>query len=231
MDSKRRGHSVPACPNLGRRWHGKHAWLWAVVFVGLLAGLTACRAPTGSSSNAGSSSIPGSSAQVSKQGTPRLDAPPSAPTPGPLTWVPVERVVDGDTIDVLVNGQKERIRLIGMNTPETVDPNRPVQCYGPEASAEAKKLLTGQHVWIEPDPSQSNKDVYGRYLRYVWMANGTLYDEFMIRQGYAHEYTYHTRYKYWNAFRAAEREAKDAQRGFWNASTCNGNTTQPEPAS
>src|SRR5215467_7166224 len=77
----------------------------------------------------------------------------------------VLRVVDGDTVDVqLDDGPTQRLRLIGIDTPEVVDPRKPVQCFGREASAHAHELLDGQSVSIETDLSQGYRDVYGRYL-------------------------------------------------------------------
>ena len=83
---------------------------------------------------------------------------------GPFT---VTKVVDGDTIWV-DNGGRMKIRMIGLDTPETVDPRKPVQCFGREASAQAKTILGGQQVYLETDPSQDSVDKYGRTLAYVW---------------------------------------------------------------
>jgi micrococcal nuclease len=103
----------------------------------------------------------------------------------------VVRVVDGDTVDVQVaEGQIERIRLIGIDTPEVVDPRKPVQCFGQEASAHAQQLLDGQSVTVELDPSQGERDRYGRLLAYLWLPDGRNFGEVMIADGYAHEYTY-----------------------------------------
>ncbi len=84
----------------------------------------------------------------------------------------VVKVIDGDTVDVLINGKTERLRLIGINTPETLDPRRPVECFGIEASNKAKELLTGKYVFLESDPSQGERDKYERLLRYVFLENG-----------------------------------------------------------
>jgi micrococcal nuclease len=138
---------------------------------------------------------------------------------GPMT---VTRVVDGDTIRVS-NGAT--LRLIGVDTPETVDPRKPVQCFGREASARAHALLDGARVWLEYDPTQGRLDRYGRTLAYVWMSDGRLYNETIIAEGYAHEYTYNLPYRYRDAFLAAQRSARDAGRGLWSATTCAGDTT------
>lgn len=134
------------------------------------------------------------------------------------------RVVDGDTIKVS-NG--ETLRLIGVDTPETVDPRKPVQCFGREASARAHALLDGTQVQLEYDPTQGRLDKYGRTLAYAWMADGRLYNETIIADGYAHEYTYAIPYRYRDAFLAAERAAREAERGLWSPTTCAGDTTQP----
>jgi micrococcal nuclease len=140
----------------------------------------------------------------------------------------VTHVDDGDTVVVDWNGQKRTIRLIGMDTPEVVDPRKPVQCYGREASAEGHRLLENQNVRIETDPAVGELDKYGRTLGYVFLPDGTLYNQLMIANGFAHEYTYNKQYyKYQAQFKAAEAEAKVAAKGFWSPATCNGNTTQP----
>jgi micrococcal nuclease len=135
---------------------------------------------------------------------------------------PVAKVVDGNTIDVLIGGVKERIRLIGVNTPETVDPRKPVQCYGPEASAAAKAKLTSASVFLESDSSQDDKDKYDRLLRYVFLADGTDFDEWLIENGYGFEYTYKTPYKYQAQFKAAQQRAKQNGIGLWAVATCDG---------
>ena len=142
-------------------------------------------------------------------------------TPGYYTVV---RVVDGDTIIVWKDGQNETVRLLGMDTPEVVDPRKPVECYGPEASAEGKKLLSHQDVKLISDPSQDTYDKYGRMLAYVYLPSGFFYNNFMISEGYAHEYTYKKAYEFQKEFKAAETQAKAAQKGFWSPMTCNGDT-------
>jgi micrococcal nuclease len=99
---------------------------------------------------------------------------------GPYT---VLRVVDGDTIHVSVDGKKLKIRMIGLDTPEVVDPRKPVQCFGREASAQAKTILGGQQVYLETDPSQDSIDKYGRTLVYVWTESGRLFNLDMIAAG------------------------------------------------
>lgn len=139
----------------------------------------------------------------------------------------VTQVVDGDTIKILMNNQTETIRLIGIDTPETVDPRKPVQCFGQEASDRAKDILLGQKVILEADVTQGERDKYGRLLRYVFLEDGRLFNKLMISEGYAHEYTYNSNpYKYQLKFQEAERGARENQRGLWAESTCSGDTNQ-----
>ena len=139
----------------------------------------------------------------------------------------VSRVVDGDTDKVAINGRTVTLRLIGIDTPETKDPRKPVQCFGEQASARAAQLLTGRSVWLEYDPTQDRRDRYGRSLVYVWLDDHTMFNELMVREGYAHEYTYELPYRYQQQFRDAQAAARTGQRGLWSPSTCAGDTDQP----
>lgn len=143
----------------------------------------------------------------------------------PQEFYDVVRAVDGDTLVLNLNGTSETIRLIGMDTPETVDPRKAVQCFGKEASSKAKETLTGKKVRIEADPTQGERDKYNRLLLYIFLEDGTFYNKMMIQEGYAHEYTYNTPYKYQNEFKEAETSARENKRGFWG-DTCNGDTTK-----
>jgi micrococcal nuclease len=142
--------------------------------------------------------------------------------PQGLTRVEVVRVVDGDTVRINLNGVEEPARLIGLNTPETVAPNRPVECFGAEASARAHALLDNQIMYFETDDTQDTRDRYGRVLGYLWSEDGRLFNMQMIAEGYAYEYTYDAAYKYQNQFRAAQRDAEAESRGLWSPNTCNG---------
>ncbi len=142
----------------------------------------------------------------------------------PKNTYPVLKVVDGDTIDVLVDGKTVRLRLIGLDTPETVDPRKTVQCFGKEASDKAKELLVGNVVRLEYDASQGAFDKYRRTLAYIFLPDGTLYNKYMIAEGYAHEYTYNLPYKYQQEFKMAERQAREEKKGLWADGTCAGNT-------
>lgn len=163
--------------------------------------------------------------QPAKQ-NPTPAPPPVQPATPQYTYYSVTSVVDGDTIKININGTTTTLRLIGMDTPETLDPRKPVQCFGKEASNKAKELLSGKKVRIEKDSTQGELDKYGRTLAYVYREDGLFYNKYMIEQGYAHEYTYNLPYKYQSEFKAAEKSARENQLGLWSPSTCAGDTTQ-----
>ena len=128
---------------------------------------------------------------------------------GPAAQV-VERVVDGDTIIVRDVG---RVRLIGVDTPETVHPSRPVEFFGKEASAFTKRLVDGKRVRLEYD--QQRTDRYGRTLAYVHLPDGTFVNAEIIRLGYGHAYARFP-FRYIEQFRQHQREARDRGRGLWS---------------
>jgi micrococcal nuclease len=134
----------------------------------------------------------------------------------------VTKVTDGDTIHVDLNGVDETVRLIGINTPETVDPRRPVECFGREASDKLKSLAKGKIVRLEYDESQSLRDTYGRLLAYVYLEDGQMLNKKLIGEGYAYEYTYMTPYKYQSEFRELQNIARTSKRGLWSPDTCDG---------
>ena len=137
--------------------------------------------------------------------------------PDNLPYYHVEHVRDGDTIDINYEGRDIGVRLIGVNTPETVNPNEPVECFGPESSDYTKSMLSNQTVGIELDSSQGEYDAYNRLLAYVWL-NGENYNLKLIENGFAHEYTYDLPYKYQDVFKKAEARAMSSNLGLW--STC-----------
>jgi micrococcal nuclease len=132
----------------------------------------------------------------------------------------VTKVTDGDTFKVDINGTIETIRLVGIDTPETVDPRKTVQCFGIEASNRAKELLIGKKVRLESDQASGDRGIYGRLLRYAWLEDGTFFNKKMILDGYASEYTYKVPYKYQTEFKQAETEARNAKRGLWADDAC-----------
>lgn len=127
----------------------------------------------------------------------------------------VAHVVDGDTIDVRIGGTEERIRLIGVDTPESVAPNRPVQCYGAEASAYLASLVPeGTAVRLERDAVA--RDQFGRLLAYVYRAEDDLLVNLaLVEQGYADAVTYGDNEALYSELVAAEAEARDGGRGLW----------------
>lgn len=145
----------------------------------------------------------------------------------------VTRVVDGDTVEVRYRGRPQPVRLIGIDTPETVHPSEPVECWGPQASAAADQWLDGRQVRIEFDPSQGRRDSYDRLLAYLVAPMHGDFGLRMIRAGHAAEYTYDGSYANQGAYRAAERRARSADRGLWHR--CGGidaplHATEPPPS-
>lgn len=145
-----------------------------------------------------------------------------APPAGPTTTAAVEtnavidHVVDGDTVDVRIDGHTERVRLIGINTPETKAPRRPVECYGPEASALTTLLLpAGTGVRLERDAEA--RDDYGRLLAYVQRSDGLFVNLELVRQGAAVVLSIRPNTAYAAAIAAAADEARRARRGLWGA--------------
>ena len=141
----------------------------------------------------------------------------------------VLRVVDGDTFDIRddVRGRL-RVRILGIDTPETKKPGFTVGCWGPEATAFAEVTMVGQRVALQPDPSQDRTDRYGRTLAYLVRADGWDYSVEAARAGAAHSYVYRGEpVSRFPEIAAAEQEARDAQRGLWGA-PCFGDTRSVE---
>ncbi len=129
----------------------------------------------------------------------------------------VTSVVDGDTFKVEVDGTTETVRIIGIDTPETVHPSKPVQCFGKEASNALKEVLDGEEVMLEKNPAEE-RDKYGRLLRYVEI-DGADIGASMIEEGFAYSYKQypHPRLEEYNEL---EQEAREENRGLWG--NCNG---------
>lgn len=133
----------------------------------------------------------------------------------------VSRFTDGDTISVSMNGRQEKVRFIGVDTPETHKPNAPVQCYGPAAAAYTKNTI-GQHkVRLASDPESTNRDRYNRLLRYVYLDDGRFINKLLIENGYGFYYPYFPFTKS-AEFAAVQKSAQDGAKGLW--SNC-----QPKP--
>ena len=124
----------------------------------------------------------------------------------------VTRVVDGDTVEADFRGRTLTVRLIGIDTPESVAPGEPVQCYAVQASSYTTERLEGERVRLELDVERI--DPYGRTLAYVWLGD-ELFNETLVREGYAFVTTYPPNVRYVDRFRAAQREARSAGRGVW----------------
>jgi micrococcal nuclease len=134
----------------------------------------------------------------------------------------VTRVVDGDTIVLERIG---KVRLIGVDTPETVDPRRPVQRFGKEAGDFTRRLVDGKRVRVEYD--WNRKDKYNRTLAYIYLADGTLVNAEIIRQGYGVAYTRFP-FKYLDEFRKIEREARGNERGLWAPAGSTSSSAKPK---
>ena len=167
-------------------------------------------------------------------GSPRAGTPPRLePAPGAVEANGlIVRVIDGDTVHVSVNGVNESVRLIGVDTPETVDERKPLQCYGPEASARTKALLApGTAVRLERDAEA--RDQYGRLLAYVYRASDGLFVNLaLVRDGYGAVLLIAPNVTHAHVLRDAEATARQAGAGLWGS--CGGpgraagsSTTQP----
>ncbi|MFH1509515.1 MAG: thermonuclease family protein [bacterium] len=140
----------------------------------------------------------------------------------------VSEVIDGDTIK-LSDGNK--VRILGIDTPETKDPRKPVQCFGEEASKKMTEYVNGKKVILLVDLSQGDKDRYGRLLRYVYLNNTDIGAE-MIKQGYAYAYLKYP-VSMTDKYKEYEKQARESKIGLWAEDTCNGSTEliEPEPIS
>ncbi len=129
----------------------------------------------------------------------------------------VDHVIDGDTIDAIIDGREERIRLIGIDTPETKKPNTPIECFGPEATAFTESLLpVGTPIRIERDTV--NRDDFGRLLGYVYRADDGVFVNYeTIRQGFATPLSIEPNTTYIDLFVGAARSAESDDVGLWSA--------------
>lgn len=128
----------------------------------------------------------------------------------------VSRIIDGDTIQ-LESGQK--VRYIGIDTPETVDPRRDPQCFGKEASLRNQELIENKEIYLEKDVSETDR--YGRLLRYIYLEeNDISINEQLVKEGYAVASSYPPDVKYQEKFKTAEQEARENQKGLWQEGVC-----------
>lgn len=129
----------------------------------------------------------------------------------------VTKILDGDTIQVKIGKETYTVRMLGVDTPETVDPRKKPQCFGKEASDMTKKLLTKHSVIIRIDRTQNIFDKFGRILAYIEREDGMLINQFLLENGYAHEYTYSKKYEKQSEFKALEASAKNDKLGLWGS--------------
>jgi len=145
----------------------------------------------------------------------------TAPAPGELEAnAIIDDVIDGDTVDVIITGREERVRLIGIDTPETKKPNSPIECFGPEATAFTEALLPiGTPIYIERDVV--NRDDFGRLLGYVYRADDGIFVNYEImRQGFAQPLSIPPNDTFAELFADAARAAEADDAGLWAA--CSG---------
>ena len=126
----------------------------------------------------------------------------------------VTRAVDGDTVDVQIGDHTDIIRLLGVDTPETHHPTKPVQCYGPEAAAYTKAHLEGRRIQLEDDVEP--RDVYGRRLAYIYV-DGHRFNDVLLQQGYARLLVIPPNGSHARTMLAEELAAKRAGKGLWGA--------------
>ena len=136
----------------------------------------------------------------------------------------VSKFEDGDTITVNLNGKNEKIRLIGVDTPETKDPRKPVQCFGQLASDFTKSLIGTSQVRLAGDPTNSNRDKYDRLLRYVYLPDGRLVNAEIIKQGYGFAYITFP-FQKMDEFKNYEKQAREQSLGLWGACELTPNST------
>ena len=223
----------PPCRTAGTRMRQHPPVLRACLFLALAALVAACggpAAPGASPDRPAATAVQGTSAAQTPTLAPtRAPAPatdaPSAAVPAGVGLAPLGRterarvlaVVDGDTIEVDRGRGAERVRYIGVDTPETVHPSRPVEWMGKEASAMNRSLVDGRTVLLERDISETDR--YGRLLRYVWVEepDGELLfvNLALVALGLAQVVTYPPDVLWVDAYLAAQADARDAGRGLW----------------
>lgn len=146
----------------------------------------------------------------------------------------VTSITDGDTLKIRIDGKIETVRVANINTPETVDPRKSVECMGKEASAMMAQLTTGKKVSLEADTTQTSTDRYGRLIRFIFLEDGTDVGLELVRLGLAHSSPYgDTPHKYLSEYAAAQAKAQLEKLGLWNPTACNTPipaTPKPTPA-
>lgn len=149
----------------------------------------------------------------------------SGATSSIVTNALIVRAVDGDTLVAKIDGdaKESRIRLLGINTPETVDPRKTVECFGHEASAHKHAMIDGKRVLLKGDPQADERDKYDRLLRNVFLEDGTDVNAAMVRDGYAYAYpSFPLSPERKRELKRLQDVAQAAGRGLWSPETCNG---------
>lgn len=129
----------------------------------------------------------------------------------------VETFIDGDTFSVLIDNKEEKVRMLGIDTPEKNHPDLPVQCFAKAASKHLEELIGNSKVRLEADPSSDTRDIYNRLLRFVYLPDGTFVNGRMIADGYAFAYTSFANSKTPQLIKL-EKQARDKKLGLWG--TC-----------
>lgn len=143
-----------------------------------------------------------------------------APTVSPAGVATIEWVIDGDTVDLMIAGEQERVRLIGIDTPESVSRDTPIQCFGAEASMALKGLLpVGSEVRIERDAEP--RDRFGRLLLYLYRAEDDLFvNQWLVANGFADTLFFEPNTTYRSSFTDLRNQARSAALGLW--ASCDG---------
>lgn len=193
---------------------------------------TATSAPDSGSPTASPVALPRPAAPSTAPASPVPTRPPAAatvtpaPRPPAAALLPVVGVTDGDTIKVRVDGVTERIRLIGLDAPEL----KGNECWSQKASSRMQGLVQGRSVQLVADPSQADRDRYGRLLRHVVTEDGRLVAQVLIEGGFATEYTYAAAYEHRTAYLAAQKRARAGRLGVWSAACSAPVVAAPPPA-
>lgn len=237
------GHRHPAVGGAGGPGGGWRTWAAvAGATVLLLGSCTAALAvaggveptpPTSPSTRAVAAPTPESPAPATASPpstSPATRTPSPAPSrsssgPAAAALVPVVGVVDGDTIKVRVGGKTERVRVIGIDTPEL----RGGECFAQQASSRMQSLVQSKEVRLERDRTQDDRDRYDRLLRHVFLADGRSVGLLLVQGGFAQEYTYDDAYAGQQAYRRAESAAKGAGRGIWSSGCLAPPPAAPKP--
>lgn len=127
----------------------------------------------------------------------------------------VTKIIDGDTIEVKIKNKIEKVRLLGIDTPEIEGPYTKKECFGKEASQKTKEILKGKRVYLIGDPQAKNRDKYGRLLRYVFLENGEFVNALLIKEGYAFQMSFEP-FLFEDYFEKLEKKAKKERKGLWS---------------